>query len=879
MHYPQTLKQLAEFFVTFATSESEIEAQRIKLSQLEDFDPQLSFQRIDRQNLGYITVSDLLDFLRKYDAQLSDTEIFSFYEMFDSDADQRLSYADFLEAVLPTTNPILRQDITQRHSIGKTRTATQQTDINQALANFLQTAISFYHRINLIKRSLITSSDWDAHEAFVKIDKERTGFIDRYCLLTFLKQYTKFALSFDELLPLYRIIDTDNDGKLCYPEFQAVFIAKPLQQYRPVNDFSKQPENSNSQTRSRLESSYEISHYRSKPRTESPKDDRGRRRPPPSYQRPIVLESREVLDFPRTKIFNESPNRQNDRAINDHLKQLVDNALRRSQETRARSMARSTNRSMMNYQLETSKDEISMVRNPRSSLNRSRNYEEDTRTRNRQLDRSQYESRRNIPADTTVSEEFQLNTSGYVENPRPQVESRSELKTSKTFSITPIPCSEENVDEDEKAPEFSPNEQPRERSQDQVPQKDSPNKYESLSRQMQESKWVFSSPEERKKLVGSIVAQYANPLRARPVIENYIPGDPDSFTEAVTGVKVSPERPSLTSMSSMTKAESPYKPPERHTPIIMAESKYRTPNRSRAQRNERASYWEQKPERSSYREQKPERSSSRDQVPERSLSREQMPERSLSREQIPERSLSRERQQRNSPLSPEKQSRFRTEDLECFAKALREIAELDEQLESIRKVLAFHSDFTIIAAYEMLFPKLDKNYCSIQRFTEMLNNRGFNFDSSNIRLVFSQFDRDRDGNFSLRDFEHLIKTRDADAAEVLDGRRSEYIHKSDTRNLVNQFMKMAVVFEISLENIRQKLKQLPGRGLEAALREVDMYGQGYLTIEEVKELAARNGVELQRKDLRILALRFDPNDVGKISLSKFIDELVPKSGY
>ena len=75
------------------------------------------FQRIDRDLDGFIQPLDILKFLRENDSySFNEANCFYLVKFFDSDEDGQLSYAEFLQFVLPCENSLLRAFATQKSS-------------------------------------------------------------------------------------------------------------------------------------------------------------------------------------------------------------------------------------------------------------------------------------------------------------------------------------------------------------------------------------------------------------------------------------------------------------------------------------------------------------------------------------------------------------------------------------------------------------------------------------------------------------------------------------------------------------------------------------------------------------------------------------------
>ena len=97
---------LADLLLTMSAFEQQIELKRQYLAMNENFEPYSAFQRLDRQNSGYLASRDFLNYLRDNGLAAGVTEADCYYlvKFFDSDLDGQLHYPDFMQIVLPCAN-------------------------------------------------------------------------------------------------------------------------------------------------------------------------------------------------------------------------------------------------------------------------------------------------------------------------------------------------------------------------------------------------------------------------------------------------------------------------------------------------------------------------------------------------------------------------------------------------------------------------------------------------------------------------------------------------------------------------------------------------------------------------------------------------------
>lgn len=811
MHQLETLAKLAEFFVTFASVETELEDHRVKLAELEDFEPLACFQKIDVSNSGFVTVSDLLNYLSQQNIQLSERQVSSFFEVLHSDNDDKLNYTEFLDAVLPTTNLLLRQVAARRHTYRPTARKAREADVDQKLAEFLKLEILLYNKVNSQCRSLVNDPDWDVYNAFFKIDTEKAGGIDRFCLLIFLKKVSKLNITFDDILPLFRRIDTDNDGKLSYPEFQFIFSLKPLQE---VEEKGLQTSKNQSLIQYPQERELLSDHKRV---SQEPSQEIKERATVLSSSLATTTKKPSEDDHKFDKNYEQSnvggikekiSERSNSKYSN-HLQihELVEDVLKRSQAARSSSVVNSQKtptkieKSAVMHHHHHHQEEEAMPSIPRASPHKKVRYEDEINTDSDFANPMTFETRQ------TQNAKFKASIlKGNAYNPRryptfepndPELESsnREQNRIVSNHTIA-IPLNEHSHESS-----FA-----RDR--------------ENLPRFAQ----LNNTPENSIRYEFRERGEQVDPLPSR-----HTSNEPHALRE---------KQRQLARDSSFSMQDS-------QRPLLSAKD----PISSLSRQNN-----------SSHR------------INIGSDSRGHSRSNSISasiNETHSRRDLSFRAEESTKRFIPDENSIF-------LAKCLKEIAELEHQLNSVREILAYQSDFTPLPAYKLIFDRSGSNSCNLKRFMDILHKHGIKIEPEMAEVVFKEFDHDRDGIISFHDFERLIKTRDLSALEVLEGRKSDYIQKNATLNLVTQFFGMAVELEVNVEAILEKIQKTPNFKLGDVLRAVDSQRSGFITETQLKDLAWGSRSELEVKDIQAIMTRYDTERTGKISIGYFIEQLSPK---
>lgn len=223
----QTELKLAHLLKSIADTEKQVEIIRQVLAEQKDFEPYTAFKRIDEFGLGYIQPADLHQFLKDNDIVVSERDILYLFSLFDTDRDGRMTYVNFLNAIVVATSPSLRQLSTQRETYQVGKKQTLPYEVEWTLARVFDAELEGYRKIELLKDELAAKKDFDIKSAFRTVDIDRLGFLDHESLMKFF-QRNKIDASEDDVLALIRRADKDLDGKISYTEFADAIKLKNL---------------------------------------------------------------------------------------------------------------------------------------------------------------------------------------------------------------------------------------------------------------------------------------------------------------------------------------------------------------------------------------------------------------------------------------------------------------------------------------------------------------------------------------------------------------------------------------------------------------------------------------------------------------------------
>jgi Ca2+-binding EF-hand superfamily protein len=85
---------LCELLISISEEEKNIEILRQVLSEQVLFEPYAAFQRLDRNRQGYITSTDVLEYLAKNEIFHGERFVRNYVDQYDIDDDGRLSFSE-----------------------------------------------------------------------------------------------------------------------------------------------------------------------------------------------------------------------------------------------------------------------------------------------------------------------------------------------------------------------------------------------------------------------------------------------------------------------------------------------------------------------------------------------------------------------------------------------------------------------------------------------------------------------------------------------------------------------------------------------------------------------------------------------------------------
>jgi Ca2+-binding EF-hand superfamily protein len=220
-----------------------------------------------------------------------------------------------------------------------------------------------------------------------------------------------------------------------------------------------------------------------------------------------------------------------------------------------------------------------------------------------------------------------------------------------------------------------------------------------------------------------------------------------------------------------------------------------------------------------------------------------------------------------------------------FAETLRDLVDLDRNLEEAKIDLAFKKDFTLYDA----FRTFDYNNNGTIVLDDVINAyKVFHIHPTReeARLFLSRYDTRSNNRLTFNEFCDAIMPLDEEAAEALRRRSVQYpdgyYHRRDefswdTINALSRVLKLHIEAEVNAEVLRQKHESDPNFRYDDAFSTLNKWGEDYLTEEDFEEFFKKYGFYPNDTELNVLMNRFDKDKDGKVSYDEFFDEFSPHS--
>lgn len=180
-------------------------------------EPYAMFQRVDRDKDGLVSPLDLLQFLRECNFHgYHEADCYYLVKFFDSDSDLAMSYADFLQMVLPCNNELLRAIASQRPNETYVKVPGDiPEEVEKELALLIMMEIDMHRQSEPLKQELRCVKDYSDDSLIACIDSWGYGFVDPNNLKLFFKQ-NQISITEQQCMAIVRRFNLDWDIKLSH---------------------------------------------------------------------------------------------------------------------------------------------------------------------------------------------------------------------------------------------------------------------------------------------------------------------------------------------------------------------------------------------------------------------------------------------------------------------------------------------------------------------------------------------------------------------------------------------------------------------------------------------------------------------------------------
>jgi Ca2+-binding EF-hand superfamily protein len=222
----ETERSLANLFMIISESEKQCEIVRQVLADQPEFEPVSVFQCLDSLNEGYITSSDLLQFMRRNRIIVDENECYMILREWNSTMDGRLSFKDFRTMVLPHTSALLRQKALERPAISR---RYMPYEVEYATSRVLERELVYVRTVEIARKNMNRKPDFSLMDGFKVLDLYCLGYVTDEIMQKFLARNGITAYA-EDIQAIMRRLDKDQDGKVNYPEYvDAVLSSEPSQ--------------------------------------------------------------------------------------------------------------------------------------------------------------------------------------------------------------------------------------------------------------------------------------------------------------------------------------------------------------------------------------------------------------------------------------------------------------------------------------------------------------------------------------------------------------------------------------------------------------------------------------------------------------------------
>lgn len=850
-----THRRLTDFLVSFAHAELHLENFRKNLAENPDFEPYTAFQKLDQFSLGYLRISDFSTFLSKFGHSVQEKDIEIFFRNYDFNNDMRMNYTDFLEAVLPSTDEVLRQSAARRHTYHLNPTQLGGKAESQ-LAELLLEEVNVYRTLEATKIELIRCLDWDVHAAFKAIDNTRNGCIEAGVLVEFLEKNSKMTQ--EEIQPFFRKIDRDLDGKLSYTEFVEIF--HPLEKYYKTSEYYRKL--SESTRKALFEIGFEEKLTINADKSAIPKDTSSYFTPDASSKYVAYDLAGLISQEKSTRPKNESP-AFHSQSPGDDTHPGEDSPLQ------SKSYTESIQKIYSEQSFSKSVQNLPQKEDSRAALDQTAPRDK-TYVPKIPTEKALKRSTRISPKAEDYIHDIVKSSLLHTQQKKQQKDRHGEIYQQGFENLrgnsNGILMAETGTQGNQqrliqKKLEFDHDTQ-------KAPHEDT-NTDDISFRQNH----FWAGHESNLNRMHQNAEEPRNRQLASSQNESYVPQNSFESKHFAVSRKLNTSKGSNASQKPVWMPVGPVikRAPEKL--LERSSSPSRVSSHMSANESLHAFAWQNGlSSEASYQRQ----SQSPDKAQRTSQKSDGTHDLEILKEIDSKRIPTQSKGSRDSFRKDERPYTMRASEEQYFMKVLKDIIELERAFEKAKIDLVRQEDFTPLVAYLEIFSEEGQVLCSRFKFRDVIESYRLNISPVEIGLLFSSFDRDRDDNFSLHDFEALIYPSDPKYVKKLENRKPSQTISSATHHKILEWLKVVAATELGVERIRHRIAKRLLFSFDEAFGALDGGKNGYLLAQDIQNFLGYNGVKVDLFEASWVISQLDLDRDGRVSHEEFQEGLTPK---
>ena len=228
------LEPLLNYFNTIKTFNDKIESIREKLCSIDNFNPNILFDFLDYNINGFLISKDIINYLKESNKKFDEQNINCLIHNYDKDSDFTLNRKEFLKIVLPNKNKNLREKILSVVAKDDLNNCDISDEIKSNFNDLINEELNLIDTSFYVIKEIYGSPKFTIYEAFLDIVKKES-YITREILKSFFKE-NGIELDEDDIYMMMFRIDSDDDNRISYVEFQKIFYPlKDLENYNNNN--------------------------------------------------------------------------------------------------------------------------------------------------------------------------------------------------------------------------------------------------------------------------------------------------------------------------------------------------------------------------------------------------------------------------------------------------------------------------------------------------------------------------------------------------------------------------------------------------------------------------------------------------------------------